>query len=181
MQINLTDAALVERCLGGDKEAFAGLVERHQHAVFGLAMSMTGHNYAEAADLAQEAFISAYKKLHSFDPHYLFRNWVLTICANLTKNRFRSIVRRRQVEENYVERTFAASSGDDPRLEDVEDALRQLPEKTRVPLTLRYSEGLSFEEIASILGIGLSAAKMRVKRGLEELTPKLNNRVKMQP
>jgi RNA polymerase sigma-70 factor (ECF subfamily) len=171
--MNRTDAALVEECLNGDRGAFACLVDRHQQAVFSLAMSMTGQNYADACDFAQEAFIVAYKKLHYFNPEYAFKNWLLTICANLTKNRFRRRARRWRAEQNFVELSAAGGPSDRHRRDEVTEVLGRLPEKIRVPLTLRHIEGLSYEEIAAILSIGVSAAKMRVKRGLDELAAKL--------
>ena len=137
-------------------------------------MSMTRHNQAEATDIAQEAFIRAYRKLRGYKPQYAFRNWVMTIGANLAKNRFRGTVRRQQVEESYLEMNPGRTYRTDPRHIAVRDALKGLRESYRTPLTLRHMEGLSYEEIAQVLGIGVSAAKMRVKRGTDELKAQLN-------
>ena len=68
----IPDAELVRRCLDGREEAFAELVERYQGPVFNIAYRMTS-NYAEATDLAQEAFIRAYRKLSRYKPEYSFR------------------------------------------------------------------------------------------------------------
>lgn len=167
-----TDETLAAASLAGRKEDFSLLVERHQDAVFNLALRMTG-NRSDAADLAQEAFIRAYRRLETYRPEYSFRNWVLGICANVTKNRFRSESRRRALETEHL----IASGGDgpvaprapSPREQLLEEALLQLPEETRALLVLKYMEGLSGEEIARALNIGLGAVKMRLLRGRGEL------------
>ena len=166
MERNDTD--LVTLCLAGHREAFAELVDRHQHAVFNLAYRMTG-SHQDAADLAQEAFIRAYQKLYSYKPEYPFKNWVLGICANQTRNRFRSEARRRALETQHMEESVTAPEPQDPRHALLEQALQRLPEQARVPLVLKYMEGLSMEEIARSLHLGLSAVKMRLLRGREEL------------
>jgi RNA polymerase sigma-70 factor (ECF subfamily) len=169
-----SDAILVERCLDGDRAAFEALVRRHQGTVFGLAMRWTG-DPDEAADLAQEVFVKAYTKLHTFKPGYSFRNWLLTICSNGGKNRIRSMQRRQRVHHSYTELhpCVGEESGAD-RLE-LEQALAGIPPQQRVPLVLKYVEGLSYDEIANVLGIRVSAAKMRVKRGREELLRQLRS------
>lgn len=171
-----TDSTLVERCRAGDADAFEPLVRRHQDAVFNLLMKMTGQR-EEAEDLTQEAFIRAYRKLDAYDGRFSFKNWVMTIGMNLAKNRFRSFFRRRRVEEPAGAPTENVTS-DDPRVEAVNEALAQLPEKLRVPLVLKHMEGCSYEEIAAMLGIGISAAKMRVLRAREEFVQRLNHELK---
>ncbi len=163
-----SDAALVEQCLAGNKEAFAHLVRRHQTAVFNLALRWT-RDRDDAADLAQEAFVRAYRKLATYNAAYAFRNWVLTICANQAKNRIRSEDRRRRAHEGHAELYPRHQSGSDPLAAGLAEALGRLPEKLRIPLVLKHVEGLSYEEVAGVLGIGVSAAKMRVKRARDQL------------
>lgn len=164
-----TDTALVTACLAGDRQAFAGLVERHQDAVYHLAYRMTGQA-ADAADLAQEAFIKAYRKLHTYNEAYSFRNWVLGICANHTRNFFRHTYRRRRMEEAHAQASLDQERVPvSRRYEALEEALQALPEKARLPVVLKYMEGLSHEEIARVLQVGISAVKMRILRGRDEL------------
>lgn len=167
-----SDASLVEQCLGGHKEAYADLVRRHQDAVYNLALRWTGDR-DEAADLAQDTFVRAYRKLRSYSSQYAFRNWVLTICANLAKNRFRSEDRRRRAQQAHVELYPANPDPPDPRRAALEEALGRLPETLRIPLVLKHMEGLSYEEVSKVLGIGVSATKMRVKRARDELVQRL--------
>jgi RNA polymerase sigma-70 factor, ECF subfamily len=164
-----SDAELVARCLEGRREAFSELVVRHQNSVYNLAYRMTSNSH-DAADLAQEAFIRAYRKLHSYKPAHSFRNWAMGICANLARNRFRGESRRRALETRHALETQGDGPADaDPRCALLEQALGQLPESSRVPLVLKYVEEFSLEDIAQTLRIGLSAVKMRLSRGREEL------------
>jgi RNA polymerase sigma-70 factor (ECF subfamily) len=167
-----SDASLVESCLGGQKEAFAQLVRRHQDAVHYLALRWC-RDRDDAKDLAQETFVRAYRKLRTYKPQFSFRNWVLSVCANLAKNRLRSEERRRRAQVTHVELFPRTAEPPDPRRHALEEALREIPESVRIPLVLKHVEGLSYEEISNVLGIGVSAAKMRVKRGRDELVRRL--------
>ncbi len=158
-----TDPELVRASLDGRQSAYEELVRRHQDAVFGLAVSMT-RNREDAADMAQDAFIRAYSKLEQYNLDYSFRSWILRICANLTKNLFRSRVRRRSMEERNMVQTEIEQSAVDPDFQALEEALDKLPSKLAAPLRLKYMEGLAYNEVAEVLGVGVSAAKMRVLR-----------------
>lgn len=158
-----TDPELVRASLDGREDAFAELVRRHQDSVFGLAVGMT-RNREDAADMAQDAFIRAYNKLEQYNPDYSFRSWILRICANLTKNLFRSRTRRRNTEERHTVQTEIEQSAVDPDFQALEEALAKLPSKLGTPLRMKYMEGLAYDEVAEVLGIGVSAAKMRVLR-----------------
>jgi len=159
-----TDPELVRASLDGRQYAYEELVRRHQDAVFGLAVSMT-RNREDAADMAQEAFIRAYNKLGQYNSDYPFRSWILCICANRTKNLFRSRVRRRDMEERHLVQSEIERNAVDPDFQALEVALAKLPSKLGTPLRLKYMEGLAYDEVAEVLGIGVSAAKMRVLRG----------------
>lgn len=145
------------------------MVRRHQDAVYNLLYQIT-RNPQDAADLAQDAFVKAYRKLEQYQPKYAFRNWVMTIAANTAKNRFRSLARRRRAEEeHWTLRELNSAGKDDVQFAELEEALASLPVKWRTPLVLKYMEGLSYDEIAAVLKIGVSAAKMRTLRGRERL------------
>lgn len=169
-----SDASLVEQCLAGRQEAFAGLVRRHQSAVYNLAVRWVSDG-DEAADLAQETFVRAYRKLRTYDPGYAFRNWLLTICANLAKNRYRSEDRRRKAQEAHAELYPRTPESPDAWHNTVRGTLAAMPENLRIPLVLKHVEGLSYEEVSTVLGIGVSAAKMRVKRARDELVRRLGS------
>jgi len=163
-----TDSELVKACLEGREAAYAELVRRYQDSVFGLAVSMT-RNRADAEDMAQEAFIRAYRKLDQYNPELAFRPWILRICSNRTKNLFRSRIHRRSAEEKHLNEEAVVQDAVEPDFQAIEDALGKLPPKLGAPLRLKYMEGLSYDEISTILGIGVSAAKMRVMRARTQL------------
>jgi len=173
--MNADDAQLAEQCRAGDSDAFAELVRRNQDAVFNLAWRMSG-NWHEAADITQETFIRAYRKLYSYKPKYAFKNWVMSIGANLTRNRFRSYSRRQRTEQTLVEmQETEPAPTTEARDEGLELALGRLPESLRMALIMKHMEGMSYEEVARTLGIGVSAAKMRVARGRDELVRLLDH------
>ena len=167
-----TDAALVEQCLKGEKEAFARIVERYQHRVFHLALTRM-RNRQDADDLSQETFLQAYRKLDLFNRKYSFKTWLFTICVNLGKNRLRGLARKHEVYSPYIETSVSGSPDDHLSRIDLKNALYKMPEAVRVPLVLKHVEGFSYGEIAFTMKIGLSAAKMRVKRGREQLAKRL--------
>lgn len=173
--MNATDAELVSLALAGDTDAFGALVRRYEDAVFNLAWRMS-NNWHDAADIAQDTFIRAYRKLSYYRPSHSFKTWLFSLCANLAKNRFRGIQRRRRAEERLREEMPPLSP--EPEAKDVglEEALRRIPDKLRAALVLKHMEGLSYEEVARALGIGVSAAKMRVARGRDELVRLLERR-----
>ncbi len=158
-----TDPELVRASLGGRLYAYEELVRRHQDAVFGLAVSMA-RDREDAADMTQDTFIRAYNKLEQYNPDYSFRSWILRICANLTKNLFRSRTRRRNMEARHKVQTEIEQSAVDSDFQALEEALAKLPAKLESPLRLKHMEGLSYDEVSKVLGIGVSAAKMRVLR-----------------
>ena len=103
------DAQCVHRCIQGDADAFAELVRRYQHAVYGLALSYV-HSFADAEDLAQEAFIAAYQNLHRLREPARFAPWLKTIAVNLCRN----WQRNRKAETNSIEKMEREIGGDGP-------------------------------------------------------------------
>lgn len=163
------DKTLVEACRDGDMDTFSSLVDRHRDAVYNLAWNLCGDKHA-AEDIAQETFIKAYDKLIQYNPAFKFRNWLLGICANQSRSRYRRWRSRRDTEQAYAEedsinRESVAADRNLTQLASLTRALAALPESLRAPLVLKYMEGLSVEEVAQTLGLRLSAAKMRLARG----------------
>ncbi|MPZ20706.1 MAG: sigma-70 family RNA polymerase sigma factor [Luteitalea sp.] len=175
----LSDEALVERVTNapeGDTGAFETLVQRHQRGVLANCRHLTTADAAE--DLAQEVFVKAYFALDRFEGRSSFKTWVQRIKVNHCLNYLR---RRRGVAYVDLEDETAArapelqAEADAERALEVEDARRHIAalldamsDTLRIPLVMRDADGMSYEEIASVLGIGLSAVKMRIKRGREE-------------
>jgi RNA polymerase sigma-70 factor (ECF subfamily) len=169
------DDGLVTKAQGalpGDYRAFEALVERHKRKVLANCRYLVGSE-EDAEDLAQETFIKTYLALPSFGRRSSFRTWLLRIKTNLCLNHLR---RRRSRGSTGVSLSDPAQARIDPGPGDAGSAegdriravLNALPETLRVPLVMRDMDGYSYRDIAEGLGIGLSAAKMRIKRAREE-------------
>ncbi|MFH0811042.1 MAG: RNA polymerase sigma factor [Pseudomonadota bacterium] len=172
----LSEGALVEDILAGNKEGYRILVDKYKNVVFNLAYRMTG-NSEDASDVSQETFIRAYQSLGRFRVGEKFFTWIYTICINVSKNHLRQRARRLRLQGAVFEEIGHdnCSAGAEDSLLDREDAqrlhglLQRVPEHYRAAVLLRYKDGLSYEEISQMLGVTVSGAKMRVKRGLDKL------------
>lgn len=175
-----SDESLVERArsgVRGDLRAFGELVDRHQGFVHTNCRHMSG-SAEDAQDLTQEVFVKAYFGLPRFEGRSSFGSWVKRIKVNHCLNHLRRKRGRQFVDVddpiNEVEQELQVAPGADRGLEarDDQDRIRQtlsgLPDTLRLPLILRDMDGLSYQEIADKLDLGLSAVKMRIKRGREE-------------
>ncbi len=175
-----SDESLVERArsgVRGDLRAFEQLVSRHQGFVHTNCRHMSG-SAEDAQDLTQEVFVKAYFGLARFEGRSSFGSWVKRIKVNHCLNYLRRKRGRQFVDVddpvNENEHELQVAPGIDRGLEsqDVQDRIRRaltgLPDTLSLPLILRDLDGLSYQEIATELGLGLSAIKMRIKRGREE-------------
>tara|TARA_Y100001960_G_scaffold134908_1_gene143147 strand:+ start:2373 stop:2963 length:591 start_codon:yes stop_codon:yes gene_type:complete len=182
------DQQLVERAQRGDKQAFELLVIKYQRKLIRL-LSQFIRDSAEVEDVAQETFIKAYRSLSSFRGDSAFYTWLYRIGINAAKN---FLVAQKR-------RTYKISSGFD--IEDVENfkegsklheldtpeseliskqvaqtihqALNELPEELRTAITLREIEGLSYEEIASVMSCPTGTVRSRIFRAREVISDKL--------
>ena len=154
---------LVHQSLAGDRNAFGTLVELHQHIAFALARQQAPGR-ADAEDITQEAFLRAYTRLGSLKKPALFGKWLCSIVINVARERRRS--GRRTVAIDSIPESPARNVDPAERaaVDELLARVAELPPKYRVPLTLRYSGGLQYSEIARILGIRESAARSRVHR-----------------
>jgi len=167
------DAALVAEVLNGNQDAFGKLVARYQSAVCGLAYSACG-NISHSEDLAQEAFIIAWRKLGELEEPAKFRSWLYGIARNVANNTSRRQTRNPlAVSEPLDEGLAAPSAASNPTehaISKEEEAilwrsLEQIPETYREPLVLFYREHQSIERVAAILALSEEAARQRLSRG----------------
>ena len=167
---NETDEALMERFCDGDSAAFEALFARHSGRLQGFLGRMV-REAPLAEDLLQTTFLSIIRARGRFEPGTRFVPWLLTIAANAA----RDALRRRQHAEALVQQRDGESSSVEPRVGDpgmrkqLEDALQRLPEDQREAVLLNKVEGWTFEEIASLRGISVGAARVRAHRGYEKL------------
>jgi RNA polymerase sigma-70 factor, ECF subfamily len=149
---DVEDAALVERCLGGEQRAFEALVQRHQRSLFTVAARMLGSR-DDAADATQNAFVRVYENLGSYDPRHRFFSWIYRILVNECLNTLRA----RRGTEGLVD---SIDTADGPlealeaaeRRGRVQRALMTLQPDLRVVIVLRHYTGLSYEEIGEAVG-----------------------------
>jgi len=173
---------IVENVLKGECGAFAALVDAYKGMIFNLAFRMTGSRQ-DADDLSQETFISAYRNIRQFDPRKRFFTWIYTIGLNIIRNYLKK-QGREMTRENTARSSSETGIGQGAQAElDVmqaqeasrlEISLQKLPADLREAVVLRFYQDLSFEEIAAISEASLSAIKMRVYRGLEQLKQLMN-------
>jgi len=171
--VETSDAAIVQRVLGGEVEAFSILVERYYDHYVRFAAHLVG-NREDAEEVVQDTFLRAYRALGRYEERERFGAWMLRILVNRART-VSAMGRRReklfpeQVDETLPEAAEAHPAERAAVREEVSRALAQLGPDQREAFLLHYVEGLSYEEIAAITGSGISALKMRVKRSCERL------------
>ena len=171
-----SEKELVTRAVKGDKNAFALIVERYQSPVYNLCYRYVGPS--EAEDNAQETFIRAYQKLERFHPGKRFFPWLYSIGLNLARDSARKKTWNPESASTLNPESLSGcnSPGEqhDRMCESLEflrleKALDELPVIYREALILRYHDECSMRDIAAALNLSVSAAKMRVHRGLDML------------
>lgn len=183
---NLLDEQLVERVQRGDKAAFNLLVKKYQQKVVNLVARYVS-NPGDVPDVAQEAFIKAYRALPTFRGESAFYTWLYRIAVNTAKNYLTSQGRRPPSSD--VEADEADSYGGGEALQEVStpenlvlteeikhtvfSAIEALPEDLRTAITLRELEGLSYEEIAEIMDSPVGTVRSRIFRAREAIDKKL--------
>jgi len=189
MTPNDSDVALMVRVREGDTDAFRELVERHQRAVINTIHRAIGDAW-EAEDLAQRVFLQVYRSAKRYQPTAKFTTWLFTITRNTILNEHRR--RSRHAAESLEALQDPADpesagwqapdkTAPDPAQEVVErelkekimEAVRELPEAQRTAVILCRYEGLSYEEIAQVLGCSVSATKSLLHRARLTLKEKL--------
>jgi len=174
-----TDEQLVaaaQKAMSGDVRAFDQLIRRHQEKVFTNCRYLSG-SADDAQDLAQEVFIKAYFSLARFESRSSFGTWIQRIKVNHCLNFLRRKKGKTLVDvqdtsiANEPELRVDPAAGErlisEQEQKSIKAALDQMPDTLRVALIMRDMDGFSYQEIADDLGIGLSAAKMRIKRSRE--------------
>ena len=185
-EISTIDFVLMERIGVGDHQAFQQLVERHQHAVIGTVAKMLG-NASESEDIAQQVFLRIWRNAKRYRPDAKFTTYLYTITRNLVFNESRRKSRKKEVSSDEREENShqlaAANSDRQPDAEllqaelqsAVDAAIAALPEAQRMAVVLRRYEQLSYEEIAGVLGLSVSAVKSLLFRARTSLREALSS------
>ncbi len=168
------EAALLEQARSGDGAALDRLIGRYLTDVYDVAYRILGDSDV-AQDAAQDAFVNALNGLGKFRGEASFRTWLLRIAVNAARSVARRKVRRREIviapDDELVQQ------GPDPsaqvafrsEAERMSGALAALPEKQRMAVTLRVYQGLSYHEIADLLGSSEGAARVNYHLGVKRL------------
>ena len=163
------EARLIAAARRGDGRAFAALVDAHQQAVRGFLRRFAGH-WADADDLAQEAFVTAWRKLSQFEGRSSFRSWVSGIGFRIARDAKRSHDRTQVRDSDWVQ-DQSVSENTSP-VEDriaIARAMAGLPDEQRAVVALCFGEGFSHTEAAEILKLPLGTVKSHAARGRERL------------
>lgn len=181
--MELDDRTLITRTLAGDSDAFGQLILKYQDRLYRTLVHMLGSAH-DARDVAQDAFLLAYRKLQTFRQESSFYSWLFRIAyhAAVSSRRkhhaHRSLDHRREETGREPVDDSPASDPTQPlhRTEQqqiVHDALNQLAPDYRDVLVLKELEGLSYEEIATLLNCPIGTIRSRIHRGREELRVRL--------
>lgn len=174
-----TDEKLVARTLTGDRAAFRALVERHYTAVFRLCRSILRHA-DDAEDATQEVFVRVFEALGQFSGRGAFSAWLRRLTVNHCLNRTQTATARAARSSYSIDlmaETLPASLEDDPeerylRAEErdrIRTELDFLPPQQRAALGMRLLDGLSYEEIAELMGVPVNSVRSWLHRGRARL------------
>lgn len=170
--VETTDGDLVRRVLAGDAHAYAGLVARHRSRLVRYARHVLG-NREDAEEAVQDALVRAYRSLARCDGAENYGRWLFGILVNRCRTRYGQAARRSAVvvhDDVAIAEAEAPGDADEAGWRDaVRRALDRLEPVYREAFLLKHVEDLSYDEMAELTGLGVSALKMRVSRACERL------------
>ena len=186
MGTNLLDAELVRRVQAGDIKAFDLLVQKYQHKVINLVGRYVS-DHAECQDIAQDAFVKAFRAIGSFRGDSQFYTWLYRIAANTANNYLASRARKSPGYTIDVEDAehFEGESGlkefsnpenlllTDEIKRTIFDAIDRLPDDLKSAITLREIDGLSYEEIAEVMDCPIGTVRSRIFRARDVIDKEL--------
>ncbi|EWH12001.1 RNA polymerase sigma factor RpoE [Catenovulum sp. SX2] len=186
MKPEVTDQQLVERVQRGDKQAFNLLVQKYQHKVTSLVSRYVKHP-GDIADVAQEAFIKAYRAIPGFRGESAFYTWLYRIAVNSAKNYIASQARKVAVNDidvadaEFIDSADALRVNSSPEQLMMSDQVKQvvfktidgLPDDLKTAITLREIDGLSYEEIADVMECPVGTVRSRIFRAREAIDTNL--------
>lgn len=177
----IIDDRVIEACREGDREAFRLLFEAYKDKVFSIAVYSFGGDQAAASDVAQQIFLKLMTAITQFRGDSAFTTWlyrlVVNACMDERRKRRRFLpfgesvpmgkIEDRRPQEQRYERLELADS--------VQGAIQELSPKLRMPILLKYVEGLSYDEIAGVLGCSKGTVASRLNRGHQKLAQSLSS------
>jgi RNA polymerase sigma-70 factor (ECF subfamily) len=179
MAEKLIDGAVIEACRQGDRDAFQLLFETYKDRVFSIAVYSAGGDHAVADDVTQQIFLKLFTAIRQFRGDSEFTTWlyrlVVNACVDERRRRKRwlpwgdGVATTQSTDGRAQEKQF-------DRLEiseTVREAIAELKPKFRLPILLKYIEGLSYDEIATVMGCSKGTVASRLNRGHSQLAKRL--------
>ncbi|MBD3184662.1 sigma-70 family RNA polymerase sigma factor [Candidatus Poribacteria bacterium] len=186
---DIRDRDLIINCQNGDPSSFRGIVERYQNKVYSTAFRIVGNSY-DAEDVAQEAFLTAYKAIDIFDTEKPFSPWITRITVNMSIDFLRRQKSQKwllESDDNDFQNMSNRIKSEEPDpLEKLEawelldmlgKLIENLPTKYRVPITLYHIEDMTYDEISEFLEIPMGTLKTYLYRGKEALKAMIRNEI----
>lgn len=168
----LEDVALVRRSQSGDREAFSELVRRHQNLVYNVSYRFM-RDAAQAEDMAQEAFLKAYRLLHGFRGDCSFTTWMYRVTSSVCLTELSRRKRRGEVEMPRETGDNLATTEMAPEETDLKEQIRRcvtyLSDRYATIITLYYLNGSSYDEIAQVMDVPLGTLKTWMFRARKQL------------
>lgn len=191
MKNDFNDHAVVERVRAGDKQAFNLLVARYQYKIQGLVARLI-KDPAEQEDVTQEAFIKAYRAIGNFRGDSAFYTWLYRIAVNTAKNHLVGAGRRPPIRDvslddssmiGTVEGLVELNSPEailqnDELVNTIRQAIANLPDELREAITLREFDGLSYEDIAEVMGCPIGTVRSRIFRARDAIEQAMDSPLK---
>ena len=183
MAQQLIDGSIIEACQQGDRDAFQLLFETYKDKVFSLAVYTVGGDRAIADDVTQQIFLKLFTAIRQFRGDSEFTTWlyrlVVNACIDERRKRKRwlpwgeteTVAMKDPAEKKPQEKQFARLEVS----EAVQAAIAELKPKFRLPILLKYIEGLSYEEIAGVMGCSKGTVASRLNRGHSQLAKRLSH------
>ncbi len=175
---DLDDQLIVEQILGGQKELFRLLVQRHQKPVFSMGFSFF-RNQEDAADFVQEVFLKAFQNLPHFERKARFSTWLYRIAYNTALNGIKRNKEYLSLAENAEQPDFDTPEKKVLQIvtqEAIGEAMEELPERFRICVDLYFFYDRSYQEIEVITGYSINTVKSHVFRAKKILREKLESR-----
>lgn len=185
---NLSDGEAIFEVRSGNPAAFEPLVRRYRPALLRTAYARLG-NTQSAEDAVQEAFLSAFRSLHTYDSRHSFRSWLWSILINQCRTDYRKNKSKKQVPASQLGSAYDAvienQSSDNAdaaesliwneSLESIHKLLNDIPTEQAEAIQLRFFGEMKYEEIAHATDCGVTTAKRRVRSGLESISQRLKS------
>jgi RNA polymerase sigma-70 factor (ECF subfamily) len=177
----MDDSTLVGKCLAGDPRSYGQIVDRYSARILNLGYAMLGSRQ-DAEDVAQEAFVRAFRSLARFEKRAKFSSWLYQIALNLCRDRLKSRSRQaRPAEEEVLANLDAGPDEQAPRVvlkqelgQKMADAINKLPVLYREAFVLRHLQGVDYAEIGTITGVPADTVRVRAYRAREMLREHLS-------